>query len=78
MHIGPIFRFHFIDSYHSELPEVTTSYNQRKTQNQWTFQVHMLNDVISEEKILKYFGQQEIIMYPPIIGCHIKNKNSIE
>jgi hypothetical protein len=32
MHIGPIFRFHFIDSYHSELPEVTTSYNQRKTQ----------------------------------------------
>ena len=40
--------------------------------------VHMLNDEISEEKILKYFGQQEIIMYPPIIGCHIKNKNSIE
>ena len=32
MHIGPIFRFHFIDCYHSELPEVTTSYNQRKTQ----------------------------------------------
>ena len=32
MHIGPIFRFHFIDSYHSELLEVTTSYNQRKTQ----------------------------------------------
>ena len=24
--------FHFIDCYHSELPEVTTSYNQRKTQ----------------------------------------------
>ena len=34
----------------------------------------MLNDVISEEKILKYFGQQEIIMYPPIIGCHIKKQ----
>ena len=32
MHIGPIFRFHFIDCYHSELPEVTTLYNQRKTQ----------------------------------------------
>jgi serine/threonine protein kinase len=32
MHIGPIFRFYFIDCYHSELPEVTTSYNQRKTQ----------------------------------------------
>jgi hypothetical protein len=32
MHIGPIFRFHFIDCYHSELPEVTTSFNQRKTQ----------------------------------------------
>ena len=32
MHIGPIFRFHFIDCYHSELPEVMTSYNQRKTQ----------------------------------------------
>jgi hypothetical protein len=32
MHIGPIFRFHFIDCYHSELLEVTTSYNQRKTQ----------------------------------------------
>jgi hypothetical protein len=32
MHIGPIFRFHFIDCYHSELPEVTTSYNQKKTQ----------------------------------------------
>ena len=25
MHIGPIFRFHFIDCYHSELPKVTTS-----------------------------------------------------
>jgi hypothetical protein len=22
MHIGPIFRFHFIDCYHSELPEL--------------------------------------------------------
>jgi hypothetical protein len=32
MHIGPIFRFYFIDCYHSELPEVTISYNQRKTQ----------------------------------------------
>jgi hypothetical protein len=27
LHIGAIFRFHFIDCYHSELPEVTTSYN---------------------------------------------------
>ena len=32
MHIGPIFGFHFIDCYHLELLEVTTSFNQRKTQ----------------------------------------------
>jgi hypothetical protein len=32
MHNGPIFRFHFIDCYHSELPEVAISCNQRKTQ----------------------------------------------
>ena len=37
MHIGPIFKFHFIDCYHSELPEVTTSYNQRKTQECYEF-----------------------------------------
>ena len=32
MHIGPIFRFHFIDCYHLELLEVMTLYNQMKTQ----------------------------------------------
>jgi hypothetical protein len=42
---GPIFRFHFIDYYHSELPEVTTSYNQRKTQECSEFLQHEIGVV---------------------------------